>query len=704
MAAWYHLLVPVSRIRQYAGTDQEGTTLYGLQKAAEQMGFEAKAGKGNAESLDVIPLPAVAHLLVKNRLLHYIVIVRTARKHVHVMDPAEGRMKKMRREIFSREWTGALLLLSPADSFVRSGARVSTWERFVQLALPQRKLLVQSLAGAVLYTGLGMATSVYVQKVVDLAIADGNTSLLRLLSLTMLVLLTMQALIGGFRNWLTLKAGVEIDTKLILGYYRHLLRLPQRFFDTMRVGEIISRVNDAARIRAFVNETAIQIVVDVMIILFATALMFVYNLKLAMLACAILPVYMLIHAISRLQHKKWQRILMEKSAALENRLVESVGAAQTVKRLGLQQREDAQTTTVFLSLMNSVFDTGTRSVLIGACSEMCTHALITAVIWCGSLLVLRNELTLGELLSFYALASCITGPAGSLIAANRNIQDAMIAADRLFEIVDLETEDIIEGGHPVNRLQTDNRDIVFENIHFTHGTRGTVFEGLNMKIPQGAFVGIAGESGCGKSTLQSLIQHLYNTEEGRISIGEVDIKYIAPKLLRKIVGVVPQHTDLFACTILENITIGDPEPDAERAMRIAASLGIDGFVEKLPAGYYTLLGQQGMTLSGGQRQKLAVARALYHDPDILVLDEATSALDAANQQRVRDALMQWKTPARTIVMIAHRISAIQGCDVILVLKDGKLAEQGTHAELMSLSGEYRRLCTMENGGITTGAV
>ena len=686
VAAHYRLRLPVSRIRQYAGTDKRGTNVLGLIEAAERLGFQAKGAKGPLESLSKIPLPAIVHVIVKNGLHHFVVIYKVTKKHITLMDPGDGWIHKKKMADFAKEWTGVIVLLLPDEGFVIGNEKVANYTRFWQLIKPHSGIMLQALIGAVVYTILGLSSSIYMQKIIDFVLVDGNTRLLNLLSIAMILILIFQSFIGTFKTILGLQTGQHIDAKLILGYYKHLLQLPQRFFDTMRVGEIISRVNDAVKIRMFINEVALNITVNVLIVIFSIGLMFLYYWKLAMIMLTIIPVYVLLYWLSNRINKKWQRTLMENSAELETQLVESLNAAGTIKRFGLEEYANIKTENKFIVLLQSIYKSSIKGLYLGTSSEFITHLFTILILWAGSYFVINRELTPGELLSFYALTGYFTGPAASLLGANKSVQDALIAADRLFEIIDLETESSNE--NKVALTPDLIGDIEINNVHFRYGTRITVFDGLTISIAKNKTTAIVGESGSGKSTLLSLLQNLYPLQEGNISIGGLDLQYISNKSLRQMVSVVPQNIDLFAGTIIENIAIGDFEPDMQKILSLSQMLGIKDFVDKMPATYNTILNEQGVNLSGGQRQRIAIARALYRNPEILILDEATSSLDAASEQKVQATLEQFKQQGKTIIIIAHRLSTIKNADTILVLKDGKLVEQGTHAELMLLKGNY----------------
>lgn len=352
-----------------------------------------------------------------------------------------------------------------------------------------------------------------------------------------------------------------------------------------------------------------------------------------------------------------------------------------------------------MGLLRTIFHTGTRGLYIGNASWLITSVFTIILLWVGSGFVLDNELTPGELLSFYALIGYFTGPASGLIGMNKTLQDALIAADRLFEIMDLERETTENKlALTVNMLQNaQSAEIRFKEVSFRYGSRVTIFDKLNLRIPLGKITAVVGESGSGKSTLLSLLQNLYPLQEGNIYIGDYDIKYLDNASLRQLVSVVPQQIDLFAGTVIENIAMGEFEPDMKKLVFYCNLLGITDFIEKLPNGFQTMLGERGANLSGGQRQRLAIARALYRNPQILILDEATSALDSISEQFVQHTIQLLRQEGITVILIAHRMSTIKNADKIIVLQEGKLIEEGTHQELLNIAGHYKLLWEQQNG-------
>ncbi len=688
VAAHYKLGIPVSRIRQYASTDKRGTNVQGLLEAAEKLNFQAKGVKGGLDSLSKIPKPAIAHIIVKEVLHHYVVIYKVTSKYIEVMDPAFGELKKYTYEEFDKVWTGVLVLLLPNETFEEKSEKVSVIARLWFLLKPHRGVMVQSLVGAAVYTVIGLSTSIFLQKIIDYVIPTGNTSLLNLMAIVMLILLGFQLVIGGMKTVFMLKTGQQIDARLILGYYKHLLKLPQQFFDTMRVGEIISRINDAVKIRAFINDASINLAVNLFIVVFSFVLMFTYYWKLALIMLLIIPVYLIVYIIINRLNKKVQRKLMERAAELESQLVESVNTVRTIKQFGIEHHANINTETRFINLLKSIYTSGMNGLFATTSTEFASRAFTIILLWVGAGFVIDQAITPGELLSFYALIGYFTGPVGSLIGMNKTIQDALIASDRLFEIMDLERE---KEENMMTLKPEMLGDIVFNKVGFRYGSRVTVFEDFSLVIPHKKITAIIGESGSGKSTLAAILQKLYPLQTGHVKIGSYNLENLSASSLRKLLGIVPQNIDLFAGNVIENIALGEYEADMQRIHQILEQLGMMEFIDQLPNKLGSYLGENGVNLSGGQKQRLAIARALYKQPELLIMDEATSSLDSASEQFVQNTMLQFKAQGKTVLLIAHRLSTVVLADKIIILEKGKLMEEGTHTELLARNGHYKAM-------------
>lgn len=689
IAAHYGLKFPISRIRQYAFTDKKGTNILGIIEAAKKLGLEAKGVKGPFECLTEIPKPAIAHVVVKEVLQHFVVIYKVTDKYILIMDPGDGKLHKKSHEEFKKEWTGILVLLHPAETFQKGNLRKSTLKSFIELLRPHKSVMGQALFGALVYSILGLSTAIYVGKITDYVLVDRNINLLNLMGILMILIILLRTFVGSMKSILALKTGQRIDASLILGYYKHLLTLPQQFFDTMRVGEIISRVNDAVKIRNFINNVSLDLAVNLLIMIFTLIVMFVYSWKLAAITLVSAPLFILTYVLFNRLNKKYQRNIMESSAELESQLVESLNSIATIKRFGIESFANLKTEIRFVHLLKNTYTSAYGAIIANGGIEFISTGITIAVLWAGSNFVIDKEITPGTLMVFYSLVGYVLTPVGKLISSNQIIQDAMIAADRLFQIMDLEREQdetnkIILKPEMVGNIQ-------FENVAFRYGSRKQVFESLNLSIHKSETTAIIGESGSGKTTLISLIQNLYPIQTGCIRIGDYNIIQINNESLRQIVGTVPQQIELFAGSIIENIALGDFEPDMQKIMQLCDQLGIKDFIEKLPNAYLTQIGEHGVSLSGGEKQRIAIARALYKNPEILIFDEATSSLDSISEKYVKRTLSALAKEGKTIIIIAHRLSTVKHADTIIVLENGKMMESGTHDQLIHTEGIYCKL-------------
>ncbi|WP_407114367.1 peptidase domain-containing ABC transporter [Bradyrhizobium sp. LMG 9283] len=693
VGAFYGCKLPLSRIRQYASTDRSGTTVSGLLHAAQELGFIAKGVKGDFDSLYKIPKPAIAHMIVKEVLHHFVVVQAIDARWVTVMDPAFGEIRKLSHEEFKAQWTGVLVLLVPADTFKRRDETTSTLLRFARLLAPHKAALTQALVGALVTTILSLSTAIYVQKIVDHVITSDNRNLLNLLSVTMLLILVPQTLINLLRSRIVLETGQKIDVCLILSYYNHVLSLPQKFFDRMRMGEIVSRMNDAVKIRSFLNEVSITMFVNILVILFSLGLMFLYSWKIALVVAISVPLYALLYwTINRLNRKR-QRAMMENAADLAAQVVESLGAVSTIKAFGIENGAYLKMETRFLKTLQSAYSAGLISIVGDNASSFLSTLFTILLMWFGTTLVLDQTVTPGELLSCYALLGYMTRPVANLIQTNRIVQDAFVAADRLFEIFDLEpardgSADLTKSGLG---------DIRLENVTFRHGAQPKLFQNLSVTFRRGEMTAVVGESGSGKSSLAALLQNIYPLEGGRIRIGSHDLKDVSTVSLRSVVAAVPQSTDVFSGSVIENIALGEFEPEIERIMKICDQTGLREVIERLPGGFQAYLGKNGVRLSAGEKQRLSLARALYRDPDILILDEPTSSLDSVAEATVHRLLQDLRRAGKTIVVISHRLSTICDADKIVVLDRGRIVAEGRHTDLLAESA-YARLWQTQTGG------
>jgi ABC-type bacteriocin/lantibiotic exporter with double-glycine peptidase domain len=670
VADHYRKKLSVARLRQLAGTNQKGSTALGLVEAARQLGFTAKGVKGGTDALPSVPLPAIAHCLIDGRLLHYVVLMAWTPKYARVMDPGTGRVERWACEKFRSNWTGVLILLAPGDNFEPADQTTPQWQRLGNLLHPHLPVLGQAFVGAVVTTVLGLSMSVYVQKLVDHVIPEGNRQLLNLLGISMVVLLLFKLVLGWFQSLLSLRMAQRIDTAIMLAYYRHLLRLPQAFFDTMRVGEITSRVADAVKIRNFLNTSLLNLLLNPLILIFSLGAMFFWSWKLALLSLALLPSNAVIYWLVDRRNRFYQRQLMERGADFSAQLVESLNAQPLIRGFQLEEPAILRTESRLVRLMKTAWSASLLGLGSTTTATLVSQVYLIGLLWVGAGLVLDAGLSPGQLMSCYTLAGYLTGPLAALIGLNTSIRETLVASDRLFELMDLELE---RDWGLVEFTPAHAREIRLEGVSFKPAGRPPVLQDISLGLSAGKITALTGKSGCGKSTLLALLQRLHLPQGGRVLAGEMDLQYFQLASLRNQLAVVPQQTQLLSGTVLENLMLNDPQPDMERLLRICREIGALEFIESLPQGFFTPLSENGTTLSGGQRQRLALARALYRDAPVLLLDEPTSALDSKSEQQLLGLLQRLRDDGRTIVVATHASAVLAVADIIATLADGRLA-------------------------------
>lgn len=686
---YYGLKVSVARIRQYAFTDKEGTTVKGMIEACGRLGLVGKGVMAETEALNIVSVPVIAHVIVRNVLTHFVVIYGVSKGRVTYMDPADGEYHTLAVDEFRKMWTGVLILVEKSGGFKTGKLYDGNWSRLLAVLRPHRKLMAQALFGAVISTVLGLSVSIYIGKITDYVLVYGNRNLLNLMGVIMIAIIVVQAFISVVRDRILLYTGQKIDTDLILGYYKHLLKLPQRFFDSMRVGEIVSRISDAVKIREFINKTALQVVLNVLTIMTALVMMVFFSWKLTLVILTTVPFFSLTYYIYNKVNRKYLRKTMETAADLQSQLVESLNSIGTVKRFCLEDFSNVKTEMRYVRMLRNIFKVSSTGIYVSSVDSFVTTAVTVAVLWFGSVLVLDNSLTPGTLLMFYTLINYVVAPVASLVASNSEIQDAMIAADRLFQIMDLEQEEKV--GEKVEFTDGLLGDIVFENVCFRYNPKREVFKDFSLRIRQGETTAVVGRSGSGKTTLASLLLNIYPIDGGTISIGGTDISLVGNESLRRQISIVPQSVQLFAGTYLENIAVGESYPDMEKVQSVIGLLGLEGLINSSAEGLNTYISEQGSSLSGGERQRIAIARSLYREPKILVLDEATSSLDTISEAYVKKALESEAKKGTTVIIIAHRLGTVKDADNIVVLDGGMVVESGTHGELIGRKGMYYRL-------------
>jgi len=706
------LKLPITQIREIAGTDTRGTNAYGIVRAAEELGFSAKAVKGDKEAFFTpFPLPCIAHVVVGGSLLHYVVIHKITKKHIIIADPGAGIVKLTHAEFFGEakdgkplrdgdtpkyQWSGVLIFVVPGVTFEKGDKTTGIFRRFFHLLLPQKKLLVHVFVASIITVLLGIFGAFYFRILLDEVLPAGLNNTLHIISIGVVLLKVFQVLLNAFRSHLLLYLSQKLDIALLLSYYRHVLSLPMNFFGTRKVGEILARFNDATHVRDAISGATLTIMIDTIMVIAGGVILFNQNAYMFGVAVVLVVLYFIIVFCFNSWYKRLNQKLMEDNAQLTSYLVESLNGIQTIKAYKAEGEANIKTEKRFITLLGSIFKLSWVSNLQGSLNGLLEATGGIVILWVGAVNVLNGNITIGQLITFNALLVYFLDPVKNLINLQPMMQTAVVAADRLGEILDLPPE---VQGNEANKLspQSIAGNIELRDISFRYGTRQLVLEDINLTVKQGEKIAFVGESGSGKTTLAKLLLNLYTAEKGEILINNTNIKDIRIEALRERIAYVPQETFLFSGTIMENLMLGLPESTPEDIIEAAKMAQAHDFINTLPLRYETMLEENGANLSGGQRQRLAITRAILKKPDILILDEATSNLDSITERAIEKTINEYSQGITTFI-IAHRLSTIKRCDRIYLLDKGRIIEYGTHEELLKLKDRYYQLVTAQSLG------
>jgi ATP-binding cassette subfamily B protein len=543
------------------------------------------------------------------------------------------------------------LLLAPTDRLNDLVNSRSSIRRLFLLFLPHYHLFLDALIAAVLLTILGLTSSFFIQALVDFVFVLGRTPALNWLGLGMLLVTLARAGFLALRSHLLAHLSKRIDADTVLGYHRHLLGLPLTFFYSRRTGEILSRLNDTLKIRVAISTTTLSVVVDSLLVLAAATIMAWLDWRLALRSLELVPALIAVVLLLNRPMKRHQLTAMEKSAEVESQIVETIGAIHTIKAFRAESSAQLRTEARFAEMLNASFQSQRFAAHSTTLSSLMVGLSTTGLLWFGGHEVLTGGLTVGQLMAFYTMLGMILGPIERLPGANHSIQEAMVAANRLGEVLELDAEIKKQALDAIDRRIAGS--IQFQNVTFQYGSRAPIFENLNFEIQSGECLGIIGDSGCGKTTLIHLLGRFLEPMEGRILIDGINIADYSFECLRREIVFVPQEIILLNGTIADNIRLGRPDASSSEIRSAAEAANLAGLVDGFSHGYNTIVGERGRTLSGGQRQRIAIARAILSNPSILVLDEPTSHLDSQSERAVQ-SLIDQRRGSRTTIVVSHR--------------------------------------------------
>ena len=665
-----------------------------LLRAAQDLGLKARLVRPDQDRFARLPIPSIAILRNGN----YVVVGRSRENTVTLIDPYKSRPFSLAQATFFDAWNGEIILLARRAAARTLGGELSerfglTW--FLPVFWRFRRVFGEVVLSSFAVQLFGLFAPVFFQVVIDRVLVHSGTATLDILVVGMLAVYLFQTLITYLRGYLFVHTANKIDVILGTRLYRHISALPLRFFEERRVGDTVARVRELENIRNFITGTGLTLVLDTFFAFVYIAAMFYYNFILSLIVVASLPVLALLTLLFTPVFKRQLNVRFAAYAENYSFLIESVTGMQTLKSLALENQFYQKWEQSLARYVKMSFDTNNMANLFGSIGQMVTLLTTLGILWLGSNLVMDGRLTVGELVAFNMLAGQVTRPVLRLVNIWQSFQQAQLSIDRLGDILNAPAEPAFDPNRTT--LTAIAGEIVFDNVGFRYRADGPeVLRELSFRIRPGTRVGIVGRSGSGKSTLIKLIQRLYVAETGQVLIDGVDVAQVEPAWLRRQIGFVLQESFLFSGTVRDNIATARPDATMEEIVQAARLAGADEFIRELPEGYGTNVGERGSSLSGGQRQRIAIARALLTDPRILIFDEATSALDYESERTIMDNL-DAICANRTVILIAHRLSTVEHCDTLLVIDRGRLAEQGTHQELLARNGIYQKLHSQQEG-------
>lgn len=684
-------------LREETFIGREGVSLLGISRAAEKIGIRTVGGKLTYEDLkEKAPLPCIVHWNQN----HFVVVYKIRGKKVFVADPGKGLITYT-CEAFCNHWIststkgedkGVVLLMEPTRLFYENEGEASIESNKLKFLLgyfvKYKRYFAQLILGLLLGSLLQLVFPFLTQAMVDTGIGNKDIGFVWTVLIAQLMLLLSRTAIDFIRRRILLHIGTRINISLVSDFFIKLMKLPMKFFDTKLVGDLLQRIEDHGRIERFLTVQTLNVVFSVFSFVVFGVVLLVYNLNIFLVFLAGSIVY----GLWVLLFLKHRRLLdyqyFEKQAVSRNVVLQLINGMQEIKLQGCEQRKRWQ----WENAQADLFDVNMKALSLqqnqeagGICINELKNILTTVL---AAAAVIHGEMTLGMMLAVQYIIGQLNSPVEQLVGFVYQWQDVGIALERMNEIHTRKNEE--NENRTVSTIASN--DIAIENLCFKYdgALPNYVLDGINLKIPQGKVTAIVGASGSGKTTLVKLLLGYYSPNEGQIAVGGEDMERFNLVWWRSICGAVMQDGYVFSDSIARNIAVADDEIDMERLRHAARIANIVDYVESLPLGYNTMIGQDGQGLSQGQRQRILIARAVYKNPQFLFFDEATNALDANNERAIVENLNEFYK-GKTVVIVAHRLSTVKNADNIVVLEHGKIVEQGTHAELTSLKGRYFEL-------------
>jgi ATP-binding cassette, subfamily C, bacteriocin exporter len=686
LSKYYGGDISIEKFRELCGTNKQGTTLLGLYQGANNAGFEAQGCEADLKALIEHGQPVILHTLIDEKLQHFMVCYGYKNEQFIVGDPGKG-IVYLKKDELNKIWESKkCLTLQPNGNFQKKETirnRKKYWLK--KLLKDDYELLGISMFIGLAIAALGMVMAIFSQKLIDDILPAKNLTKLVMGIVLVGILLLARSAFLAIRQFLLLKQSKNFNNRIIDLFYGSLLHLPKPFFDTRKIGELVARLNDTQRIQKVITNIAGSFVIDTLIALTSIVFLFIYSWQSGLIAVLSMPVYFLLVYSFNSKIISSQKELMIAYAQSESNYISSMNGISVIKNTNKQGFFTNLNKQVYGNFQERVFLLGKINIRLGLLSGIAAVTFLITILAFNSYLVFNDLMKLGELMAILGISSQLIPSISNLALIAIPVNEAKVAFNRMFEFTDIEPETISTKDPSIDNFQ----ELEIKNLSFRFVGRKRILENINLTLKKGELVALVGESGGGKSTLANILQKFYQPEKGTIIFNNSsELKKIETKAWRERIGVVPQDIHLFNGNVLDNICLGEVKDEAEKVIQFLQSYSFDKYINKFPNGIMTLLGEEGVNLSGGQKQIIAFARALYKQPEILILDEATAAMDRETEQFIIQLLNQLKLKMG-IFYISHRLHTLkQFADKIYILENSTITAFGTHKKLLGFDNFY----------------
>ncbi|MDJ0555361.1 MAG: peptidase domain-containing ABC transporter [Microcoleaceae cyanobacterium MO_207.B10] len=687
IAKYHGRNLTINRLRETIGTNQQGTTLLGLKQGADTIGFNARSVKANPGILDQIeraPLPAIIHW----QGYHWVVLYGKQSDKYVIADPAIGIRFLSKKEIAESwgDWVCLLVEPDPKRFFSETDEKVSSISRWLRRVWYYRQIIIQAFILNIVLGLLSIASPFLVQILTDDVLVRGDIQLLTTVVIAVIVMNIFSSCLELVQSNMIAHFAQRLELGLVMEFGRKILRLPLNYYETRRSGEIVSRLTDIKEINQLVSQVIVSLPSQFFIALVSVIVMCLYSVSLTIVAIfmAVVMTLSTIALLPILQQKT--RSLFALEAETQGVLVETFKGAMTLKTTSSAPQFWEEFQGRFGKLANLSFRTTQIGIVNDVFSGLVGNIGNIFLLWFGSNLVIAEQLSIGQLLAFITMNQYVVTLVSALVGFMDELTRVQTATQRLSEVIDYQAETDENNQKPDVKIHG-NADIICSNISFHYAGRIDLLENFSVKFPGGKSIALIGESGCGKSTIAKLIAGLYPVQSGNIQIGIYNLQDLDINSFRKQVVLVPQDAHFWSRSIIENFQLATPGVTFEKIVQACKISGADEFISRLPDKYQTVLGEFGANISGGQRQRLAIARGIVNDPAVLILDESTSGLDPISEAEVLESLLSHRR-GKTTIFISHRPRVINRADWIVLLDNGKLKLQGSVASLRAKHGNH----------------